>query len=105
MPRGGYSLRSLSGTPYEWSKRMGGDLSPFNSTITESPSPSPQQAHFLPMVEVANPNAQNNNDRTMLVYRTWTQADVVAAVAGITSHKDAPRCVQEIIVLFDDLII
>jgi len=96
-PGGGYSLRSLSCTPYEWSKRMGGGLSPFNSTTPESPSSSPQQGHFLPMGEVANPNTQNANDRTMLVYRTWTQADVVATVAGITSHKDdAPRCVQEI---------
>ena len=43
----------------------------------------------FPLIQVANPNAGGQNqEATMLVYRTWTIANVKKTIEGVTPHKE-----------------
>ncbi|XP_077434989.1 uncharacterized protein LOC144059629 [Vanacampus margaritifer] len=75
-----------------FSKTMGKLFSPEQVKL---PSSEEELQDSFPMIEVANPNVDDDSP-TILVHRTWTQEDVKKAVDGITSHKiDVNEFVQQ----------
>lgn len=63
------------GSVGEWSKTLGGVLSPTKGDWLDS----------YPIIEVASGDTDHP---IQLVYRTWTAGDVIKATEGITKHKE-----------------
>lgn len=73
------------GSVGNWSHKIGGLLSPTSSAL---PTRGRDSYDAYPMIEVVNPNADDNGPQTTLVFRTWTQDDVKKAVEGIPHPRD-----------------
>ncbi|XP_013872263.1 uncharacterized protein LOC106523409 [Austrofundulus limnaeus] len=82
-----------AGKVFQWDKTLHGGV---GRVVTESMVTTPDLTDTFPMIEVPNPNPVGVNDRTMLVFRTWTTDDIKKAVAGVTPVKeDVGRFVQD----------
>ncbi|XP_044027694.1 uncharacterized protein LOC122864398 [Siniperca chuatsi] len=78
------TLRSTRGTAgLGWSKKLGAVFSP-----TNPPTVDIKVADEYPMIQVANPNRDEGQPPTILVYRTWNMNDVKKALEGITPYKE-----------------
>ncbi|XP_024117818.1 uncharacterized protein LOC112139304 [Oryzias melastigma] len=87
-PRDGLKTRSTGKLKYDWSKTMNSE-NPLTPIAAEKPSaPPPPETESYPMIEVPNPNIVEGENRTILVYRTWTKDDIKKAVEGIPDPKE-----------------